>query len=115
MGASVEKFKPLTKIVLVLWRDANARGQWGSRSDYMQHNTAEIVSVGFLLKHTEDEITLVSNQDANWPDCNGAISIPSTWIISIKHLAKLDNSANLVVRSRSARKSRVIRRQKGPK
>ncbi len=79
---------PLTTIVEVHWFDANARSSWGSREDYLKHDIAPVVSIGYLLKENKTSITLVSSCGVDWDDCNGAISIPTPWIAKKKVIRK---------------------------
>jgi len=79
---------PLTTVVEVHWYDANARSSWGSAQEYVEHDIAPVVSIGYPLKDTKKPITLVSSCGVDWDDCNGAISIPQTWIAKKKVLRK---------------------------
>jgi len=100
--------KVLDKIVVVHWRDANARGGWDTRGEYLKHEIAKVVTSGFLLKQDDKSITVVSTQCKDWADCNGAISIPIEWCSSIKVVARLpvDNRGPKGVNSSRRRKKR---------
>lgn len=86
--AQSKKQWPLTEVIEVHWYDANARSSWASREEYMSHDIAPVVSVGYLLKDTKKSVTLVSSMGVDWDDCNGAISIPQSWIVKKKVLRK---------------------------
>lgn len=79
---------PPSKVVEVSWFDANARGAWGSASDYMQHSIAPVLTVGYLLKQDKKEVIVVQSVGADFDDCNGAIAIPLSWIAKMKVLRK---------------------------
>lgn len=79
---------PLTRVVEISWFDANARSSWGSREDYMQHDIAPVLTVGYLLKQDKRQVTVVASQGVDFDDCNGAISIPLSWIVKMKVLRK---------------------------
>ena len=79
---------PLTKVIEVSWWDANARSAWGSREEYMHHDIAPCLTVGYLLKQTKKSVTVVMTQGADFDDVNQAISIPMNWVEKIKVLRK---------------------------
>ena len=99
-----KKFKLLNQIVVVHWKDATTVGGWNTRSAYLDHRPSSIVTVGFLLKKTKREITVVTTQDTSSGDYNQAISIPRSWVTSIRRVAGLDKRAGVVLRYRDSGK-----------
>ena len=79
---------PISKVVEISWFDANARGGWSSREDYMMHSIAPVLTVGYLFKQTDKEVMVVGTQGADFDDVNGAIAIPLSWIVKMKVLRK---------------------------
>jgi hypothetical protein len=79
---------PITKVVEVHWFDACAKSGWDSTQEYLAHDIAPVVSIGYLLKETKQAITLVQSQVTDWHDCSAAISIPKSWIVKMKVLRR---------------------------
>lgn len=79
---------PISRIVEIHWKDACGRGGWGSVQEYMQHSTASVMTVGYLLKDESDQVTVCTSQGIDIDDVNQAISIPKAWVKSMKVLRK---------------------------
>jgi hypothetical protein len=79
---------PLTKVVEVAWFDANTRSRWGSLQEYMEHDVAPVLTVGYLLKDDDQQVTIITSQGADFDDINGAIAIPKDWVAKMKVLRK---------------------------
>lgn len=56
-------------------------------SVYEAHTTANCKTVGYLLKNTREEITVVLSQCDN-EDLNQCITIPKAWVRKIKVLRR---------------------------
>lgn len=109
-----KKFKLLNQIVIVHWKDATTVGGWNTRSAYLDHRPSSIVTVGFLLKKTKSEVTVVTTQATGYDDYNQAITIPRPWITSIKRVAGLDKTSKVVLRYRDSGK-RPKRAKRSPR
>jgi len=69
-------------IVLVEWFDAVASSEWTEFNSL--HIDTKIPAVGFLVKETDDFLTLaVTHKDG---EANAALSIPKAWIRTCKIL-----------------------------
>lgn len=79
---------PITTVVEISWSDANTRGRWGSREEYLQHKPAPIVSVGYLLVKDKEKVTIIQSQGVDFDDVADAICIPTDWITRMKVLRK---------------------------
>ena len=77
----------LDTIVQVYWNDASTRGLWDTIEYYNEHKTAECISVGYLLRHTKDDILLVNTMSGD-KQANGAIAIPASWVKHIEVLSR---------------------------
>lgn len=76
----------LSEVIIVRWRDANTRGGWGCKDEYLCHDVANVLTVGFLLRETKDIITVATNQ-GDFDDINQAIAIPKEWCDEVVRLA----------------------------
>lgn len=74
------------RLVLVEWVDAYGGGRYGWRPlDSMADKPAPCTSVGYLLRHTKEEIVIVPHlQEETWGD--GEIAIPTGWVKRIVDL-----------------------------
>ena len=91
MAPSRHKKKPITfplsKIVVVRWRDACTRSGWDDMRDYMKHGPEEIETCGYLLRKDDKEIVVATTQSASG-DANGCIAIPKSWVVKMTIVRK---------------------------
>ena len=76
------------KLVEVLWKDAESHDEWVTLSDITDDNKPlDCVSVGFLVKETEDRVILCATLSlATDNQVSGHITIPKGMITAIKNL-----------------------------
>lgn len=72
------------RLVMVTWRDACSIDGWRSPADE-DFDTADVVSVGWLLERTKKKIVLASSMCSEG-GVNSVVVIPTPWVGSVRKL-----------------------------
>ena len=76
---------PVNQLVEVEWTDACGSGAWQDIDDYRKLAPMPCLTAGYLLVKDKEKVTVLSTQSLDGGG-NGAISIPTQWIKSIRKL-----------------------------
>lgn len=78
------------KIIYIEWNDAVSQDSWSDTKEIVPE-LALIVSVGILIKETEDIVTVALNQDVTNEKHSCIMHIPKAWIKTKRIIkAKID-------------------------
>lgn len=73
---------PLTAKLEIEWRDSHTRGSWASPENYREHQlVGPCRSIGYVLDHEGDVVTLLQNLSAASGNVADSITIPKECIL----------------------------------